>query len=48
VLGGAFADGGMASFKDILTKNDVEAIHAYVLSQAHALWDAKKGKDAPH
>jgi quinohemoprotein ethanol dehydrogenase len=47
VLGGALADGGMASFKDILTKKDVDAIHAYVLSQAHALWDAKKGKGGP-
>lgn len=46
VLGGAFADNGMASFKDILTKQDVTAIRAYVLSQAHALWDAKKGAAA--
>ena len=38
------ADGGMASFKDLLSKDDVTAIHAYVLSQAHALWEAKKGK----
>ncbi|HEY1613602.1 MAG TPA: PQQ-dependent dehydrogenase, methanol/ethanol family [Rhizomicrobium sp.] len=44
VLGGALADGGMASFKDILTKDDVTAIRAYVLSQSHALWDATKGK----
>lgn len=43
VLGGALADGGMASFKDLLTKDDVTAIRAYVLSQAHTLWDAKKG-----
>src|SRR5215469_13286942 len=41
VLGGALADGGMASFKDILSKDDVGAIRAYVLSQAHALWDAQ-------
>jgi mono/diheme cytochrome c family protein len=40
VLDGALADGGMASFKDVLSKNDVTAIRAYVLSQAHALWDA--------
>jgi PQQ-dependent dehydrogenase (methanol/ethanol family) len=46
VLGGALADGGMASFKDILTPADVADIQAYVLSQAHALWDAKKGKKA--
>jgi PQQ-dependent dehydrogenase (methanol/ethanol family) len=40
VLGGALADGGMASFKDVLSKDDVTEIRAYVLSQAHALWDA--------
>ncbi len=45
VLGGALADGGMASFKDVLTKDDVAAIRAYVLDQAHQAWDAKqKGK----
>jgi quinohemoprotein ethanol dehydrogenase len=43
VLDGALADGGMASFKDLLKKDDVTAIRAYVLSQSHALWDAKKG-----
>jgi len=42
VLGGALADGGMASFKDLLKKDDVTAIRAYVLDRAHALWDAKK------
>ena len=41
VLGGALADGGMASFKDILSKDDVEAIKAYVLDEAHKAWDAK-------
>jgi mono/diheme cytochrome c family protein len=45
VLGGALADGGMASFKDVLSKDDVAAIRAYVLDQAHQAWDAKqKGK----
>ena len=44
VLGGALADGGMASFKDLLTKDDVHAIRAYVLSQSHAIWEAKKAK----
>ncbi|HEY2446809.1 MAG TPA: PQQ-dependent dehydrogenase, methanol/ethanol family [Rhizomicrobium sp.] len=48
VLGGALSDGGMASFKDILSKNDVTAIRAYVLSQSHALWDATKGKSTKH
>ncbi len=44
VLGGALADGGMASFKDVLSKDDVEAIRAYVLQQAHLAW---KGKQVP-
>ncbi|HVZ69725.1 MAG TPA: PQQ-dependent dehydrogenase, methanol/ethanol family [Rhizomicrobium sp.] len=44
VLGGALADGGMASFKDILSKDDVEAIKAYVLDEAHKAWDAKHKK----
>jgi mono/diheme cytochrome c family protein len=45
VLGGALSDGGMASFKDVLSKDDVAAIRAYVLDQAHQAWDAKqKGK----
>jgi PQQ-dependent dehydrogenase (methanol/ethanol family) len=48
VLGGALADGGMASFKDTLSKDDVAAIHAYVLSQAHALWDAQQPARTPH
>ncbi len=46
VRGGALASLGMAPFKDVLTKQDVVAIRAYVLSQAHALWEAKKGKGA--
>jgi quinohemoprotein ethanol dehydrogenase len=45
VRGGALSDAGMASFKDVLTKDDVTAIRAYVLSQAHALWDATKGNE---
>ena len=44
VLGGALAAGGMASFKDILTKDDVAAIRAYVLEQAHEAWDAAHPK----
>ncbi|HEY3886621.1 MAG TPA: c-type cytochrome, partial [Vicinamibacterales bacterium] len=48
LLEGALADSGMASFKDVLTRADVAAIRAYVLSQAHALWDAKKGKPPTH
>jgi mono/diheme cytochrome c family protein len=43
VLGGALASGGMASFKDLLNKNDVAAIRAYVLDQAQTAWNAKHG-----
>lgn len=34
VLSGLRADRGMASFADLLSREDVEAIHAYVVSQA--------------
>jgi PQQ-dependent dehydrogenase (methanol/ethanol family) len=46
VLNGALADGGMASFKDILTKNDVDTIRAYVLHQSHLAWDQAHPKKA--
>ncbi len=39
VLEGALSANGMASFKDILTKDDVKAIRAYILSEAHIAWD---------
>ena len=39
VLNGALQDGGMASFKDVLSKDDVAAIRAYVLQQSHLAWD---------
>jgi hypothetical protein len=29
----------MASFKDVLSKEDVNAIKAYILDQSHAAWD---------
>ena len=44
VLGGAMADAGMASFKDVESKDDVEAIRAYVLHQAHLAWKGKQPK----
>ena len=43
VLNGALQDGGMASFKDVLSKGDVAAIRAYVLQQSHLAWDEGKG-----
>src|SRR4029077_16916451 len=35
VLDGALTDTGMASFKDILNKDDVAAIRSYALQQSH-------------
>jgi len=39
VRGGILADNGMGSFKDILSKDEVAAIRAYVLQQSHLAWD---------
>ena len=39
VLDGALADNGMASFKDVLSKDDAAAIRAYILDQSHLAWD---------
>ncbi len=39
VLDGALADNGMASFKDVLSKDDAAAIKAYILDQSHLAWD---------
>ncbi|HTQ13345.1 MAG TPA: PQQ-dependent dehydrogenase, methanol/ethanol family [Rhizomicrobium sp.] len=39
VRGGALKDGGMASFADVLSRDDVAAIKAYVLEQSHLAWD---------
>lgn len=47
VLQGALSDGGMASFADLLSKDDVKAIHAYVLQQSHEAWDRHHKKSAP-
>jgi mono/diheme cytochrome c family protein len=44
VLDGALAGAGMASFKDLLTKQDVEAIRSYVLQQSHVAWDKNHPK----
>ena len=38
VLNGKFKDRGMASFKDVLTAEQVEAIHAYVISRGQEDW----------
>jgi len=34
VLGGARADRGMASFADVVSVDDVEAIHAYIIVES--------------
>jgi quinohemoprotein ethanol dehydrogenase len=39
VLGGSRAANGMASFADLLSKDDAEAIHHYLIARAHADWD---------
>jgi quinohemoprotein ethanol dehydrogenase len=44
---GALADAGMASFKDILSADDVKAIRAYTLQQAQALYASKHPPSAP-
>ncbi|MBV9419968.1 MAG: hypothetical protein JO348_09365, partial [Alphaproteobacteria bacterium] len=47
VLEGAYADNGMASFKDILNADDVKAIRAYALQQAQALYAQKHPSTPP-
>jgi quinohemoprotein ethanol dehydrogenase len=56
VLGGVRADRGMASFADVITRADAEAIQAYVIAQAHrepswlesaAAWLAERGACIP-
>jgi PQQ-dependent dehydrogenase (methanol/ethanol family) len=56
VLGGIRADRGMASFADVLTPPDAEAIQAYVIAQAHrtptwlestATWLSERGACLP-
>ena len=38
VLGGKFKAQGMASFKDLLTPEQVAAIHAFVIARAQEDW----------
>jgi len=38
VLGGIRAEQGMASFKDILSKDQAEAIHSYLIARANEDW----------
>jgi quinohemoprotein ethanol dehydrogenase len=39
VLGGKRAANGMASFADVLTTDQAEAIHQYLIARANADWD---------
>ncbi|MEI9889237.1 MAG: PQQ-dependent dehydrogenase, methanol/ethanol family [Caulobacteraceae bacterium] len=50
VLGGARKDKGMASFADIVSKDDVEAIHGYLIARANEDWGRKRdgGPDDSH
>jgi len=38
VLKGAYQDKGMASFADLLTQEQADAIHAYLIARAHEDW----------
>jgi mono/diheme cytochrome c family protein len=42
VIDGERKDNGMASFADLLSEDDVKAIRAYVLEQAHIAYDAQQ------
>jgi len=44
VLGGKLKDSGMSSFADLLQPADVQAIHAYLLSQQRTLWQEEQSK----
>jgi len=48
VLKGALSDAGMASFKDIISAEDVKAIRAYSLQQAQILYKSKHPDPVPH
>jgi quinohemoprotein ethanol dehydrogenase len=39
---------GMASFANLLSAEDVEAVHAYVISRAQEDWGASGGNGGPH
>lgn len=44
VLGGKLKASGMSSFADLLQPADVQAIHAYLLSQQRTLWQEEQSK----
>ena len=48
VLKGLRVQKGMASFANLLSAEDVEAVHAYVISRAQEDWGATPGTGGPH
>lgn len=42
VLGGELAGAGMASFADVLSPADADALHAYLIAQQRRAWDARR------
>lgn len=44
VRGGALAANGMASFADVLSEDDVKAIHAHLVHEQARLWREERGK----
>jgi quinohemoprotein ethanol dehydrogenase len=42
VFEGAYIPKGMGRWDDVLTRADVEAIHAYIIAQAEAQWRAEQ------
>jgi quinohemoprotein ethanol dehydrogenase len=48
VLKGLRVDKGMASFANLLSPEDVEAVHAYVISRAQEDWGAGGAAGGPH
>jgi quinohemoprotein ethanol dehydrogenase len=45
VLDGAYVPMGMGRFDDVLSKQDAEHVHAFLVAQA---WDAFSGDKSPH
>jgi quinohemoprotein ethanol dehydrogenase len=48
VLKGLRVQKGMASFANLLSAQDVEAVHAYVISRAQEDWGGSSGTGGPH
>jgi mono/diheme cytochrome c family protein len=44
VLDGRLARNGMAGFASVLSRNDAEAVRAYVIAQAHATGSSQPAK----